>query len=355
VSTAVASVLGPPRRSIGGWPLVLAAVGATVAVLGLGLFVGAADLPPSAVLAALGDGLGLTADASEAWTRTIVLDLRLPRLTMGLLVGGALALSGALMQGLFRNPLADPTLIGVSSGAALGAAGAIVLARRVEDIAKLFGPTAVPLAAFAAGLLTTAFVYRLSVRRGRTAVATMLLAGIAINALAFSGTGLLIFVADDAELRDITFWTLGSVAGASWTRIQILSVMVVVAGAVALRTRHQLDLMALGDVEAEHLGVETQTLRRRIVVCVAAMVGCAVAVAGQIAFVGLVVPHGVRLLFGPSHQRLLPLAAIGGGLVLAGADVFARTVVAPVELPIGIMTALLGAPFFLVILRRGAP
>ncbi len=353
MSIAVASVLTPPPR-LGSWPFFVVTLGATTAVLILGLFVGAAELSPASVLAALSDGVGLTEDASEAWTRTIVLELRLPRLGMGLLVGGALALSGALMQGLFRNPLADPTLIGVSSGAALGAASAIVVGRRVEAVSAFLGSATIPLAAFLAGLATTAFVYRLSVRQGRTAVPTMLLAGIAINALAFSGTGLLIFVADDAELRDITFWTLGSVAGASWERIGILGAMVTVAGALALRTRHELDLMALGDVEAEHLGVETDVLRRRIVVCVAAMVGCAVAVAGQIAFVGLVVPHALRLLYGPSHKSLLPLAALAGGLVLAGADVFARTIVAPVELPIGIMTALLGAPFFLVLLRRGA-
>ncbi|MEM1022987.1 MAG: iron ABC transporter permease [Myxococcota bacterium] len=316
------------------------------------LFVGAAQLPASQVLQALGSALGLLSDTADPWADTIIMELRLPRILLGLLVGGALGLSGAMMQGMFRNPLADPTLIGVSSGAALGASTMIVMSRRWLVYEGWIAQLLVPLAAFGAGLLTTLLVYRLAVRGRRTVVATMLLAGIAVNALAFAGTGLWTFVADDAELRDISYWTLGSVAGANWSKIIILGSVMLAAVAASLRTGPSLDALLLGEVEAEHLGVDAHRLRRGLVTGAAAMVGIAVAVSGQISFVGLVVPHVMRLIFGPGHRRLLPLSLLGGAFVLVLSDMIARVVIAPVELPIGIMTAFLGAPFFVWLLRN---
>lgn len=331
-----------------------AVLGVLLVVAGtLGLFIGAADLPASTVARVLAEGMGLTSAESAAWERTIVLHLRLPRILMGMLVGASLALSGALMQGIFRNPLADPTLIGVSSGAALGASTMIVAGRRWLELEGWASLLSVPAAAFLAGLATTWLVYRISIRQGRTAVTTMLLAGIAINALAFSGTGFWTFVADDAELRDISFWTLGSLGGASWPRIGVLLLLTGIAGAMAVRAWFALDALLLGEAEAEHIGVQTHRVRRRLIACTAAMVGGAVAVSGQIAFVGLVVPHAIRLSVGPGHRLLLPLAVLGGALILPLADLVARTSFAPVELPIGIMTAFIGAPFFLYLLQRG--
>lgn len=316
---------------------------------------GAADLSLVRVAQIVLHEVGLFDGTVNAWERTIVIQLRLPRLLMGLGVGAALGLSGAMMQGLFRNPLADPTLIGVSSGAALGATTTIVLVRRFgPELGGVSADLAVPVAAMLTGLVATAFVHRLSVRSGRTAVATMLLAGIAINALAFSGTGLWTYLADDAELRDITYWTLGSLAGASWGRLAWVAVLVAAGWILGGRAWAALDALLLGEAEAEHLGVEVERVRRRLVVSTAAMVGGAVAVCGQIAFVGLVVPHMIRLVVGPGHRVLLPASALLGGGILVGADLVARLSVAPSELPIGIVTAILGAPFFLLLLRRGS-
>lgn len=334
----------------------LAAVGSLLVVTSLvSLAWGAADLPVARVVGVLADAVGLPVSAApDAWERTIVLHLRLPRLALGLLVGAALALAGAMMQGIFRNPLADPSLVGVSSGAALGASSMIVIGNRVwTDLGTVHSALFVPAAAFGGGLLATWIVYRLSTRYGRTGVMTMLLAGIAINALASAGTGLWTFVADDRELRDLTFWTLGSLAGAEWRSLGVLAAFVAVGGVFALRTATSLDALLLGESEARHIGIDAERVRRRAVFCTAAMVGCAVALSGLIFFVGLVVPHMIRLVAGPGHRLLLPASALLGGTLLVAADVAARLVVAPAELPIGIVTALVGAPFFLGLIRRG--
>lgn len=351
------------RATLGSWleragaraALLLAALVALVGITSVAaLSWGAAEVSASRVLGVLAHALGWPlAEAPDAWERTIVLQLRLPRLIQGLLVGAALALAGGLMQGIFRNPLADPSLVGVSSGAALGAASMIVLGNRLwTDLGGVGSAFMVPMAAFGGGLAATWVVHRLSIRGGRTGVMTMLLAGIAINALASAGTGLWTFVADDRELRDLTFWTLGSVASASWGPIAVLTGFVALGGFFAVRTATSLDVMLLGESEAGHLGVDVEAIRRRAVVCTAAMVGAAVAVSGLIFFVGLVVPHMIRLVAGPGHRLLLPASALLGGSLLVAADVAARLVVAPAELPIGIVTALVGAPFFLALIRR---
>ena len=279
--------------------------------------------------------------------------IRLPRTLLGLAVGGVLALSGVAMQGLFRNPLADPGLVGVSSGAALGAAIAIVGGAAFGGLPEFFGPYLLSLCAFIGGLGVTALVYRLGRRNGQTNVAVMLLAGIALTALAGSAVGLFTYLADDATLRTLTFWNLGSLNGASYARLWPL--LIVTAG-VALwlpRRAKALNALLLGESEASHLGIDVEGLKRELVFCTALGVGAAVAAAGMIGFIGLVMPHLVRLLAGPDHRVLLPASVLAGATLLLFADLIARLALAPAELPIGIVTAFLGAPFFLYLLMRG--
>ncbi|MBF8732182.1 iron ABC transporter permease [Pseudomonas guariconensis] len=279
--------------------------------------------------------------------------IRLPRTLLGLAVGAVLALSGVTMQGLFRNPLADPGLVGVASGAALGAAVAIVGGSWLGGIPEWFSPYLLSVCAFVGGLGVTALVYRLGRRDGQTSVATMLLAGIALTALAGSAVGLFTYLADDATLRTLTFWNLGSLNGASYERLWPL---LLVTAAVALwlpRRAQALNALLLGESEARHLGIDVEGLKRELVFCTALGVGAAVAAAGLIGFIGLVVPHLMRLLAGPDHRVLLPASLLAGGALLLFADLVARLALAPAELPIGIVTAFIGAPFFLFLLIRG--
>ncbi|MGE0004060.1 MAG: FecCD family ABC transporter permease [Parvibaculaceae bacterium] len=280
----------------------------------------------------------------------IVWSVRLPRTVLAILVGGALAFSGALMQGLFRNPLADPGLIGVSAGATFAAITAIVLGE------ALFGAAAViyllPVGAFLGGLVATVTLYLIATRRGRTSVATMLLGGIAIAALMMAASGILIFMSNDQQLRELTFWSLGSLGGASWAKIIATIPFIALGLALAGGFAGGFNALALGEAEARHLGIPVQLLKRVAIVAVALLTGTAVAVAGSIGFIGIIVPHLLRLAIGPDHRYLLPASVLFGAVLLTGADMASRTVVAPAELPIGIVTALLGAPFFLWILLR---
>lgn len=297
-------------------------------------------------------GVPLAADGLQQ-AELILGQIRMPRTLLGLAVGAVLALCGVAMQGLFRNPLADPGLIGVSSGAALGAAVAIVGGAAMGGMPELFAPYLLSLCAFLGGLVVTALVYRLGRRNGQTSVTTMLLAGIALNALAFACIGLFTYLADDATLRTLTFWNLGSLNGASYARLWPL-LLVTLAVALWLPRRAQaLNALLLGESEARHLGVAVERLKRELVFCTALGVGAAVAAAGMIGFIGLVVPHLVRLLVGPDHRVLLPASALAGASLLLLADLFARLILSPAELPIGIVTALIGAPFFLYLLLRG--
>ncbi len=283
----------------------------------------------------------------------ILFDIRLPRLAMGILVGAALAVSGAVMQGLFRNPLADPGLVGVGAGAGLGAIGAIVLGSLLPfALRDTLDTWLVPVAAFLGGWLTTILLYRLSTHRGRTSVAVMLLGGIAIAALAGALSGILIYLADDAQLRDLTFWGLGSLAGATWDKVLIAGRLILVALAATPFLARALNGLALGEGPAAHLGIPVQRMKNAAILTVAAATGAAVAVSGGIGFVGIVVPHLLRLMIGPDHRYLLPNAALLGASLLLLADMISRTLVAPAELPIGIVTATLGGPFFLWILMR---
>ena len=294
----------------------------------------------------------LTGSDSLSSQDVVVLEaVRLPRTALGLLVGAGLAVSGAMMQGLFRNPLADPGIVGVTSGAALAAVLAIVLGGTVlAPLAMVFGNQFLPLMAFFGGLINTWLLYLIATKDGRTSTTALILSGIAIGALAAAVMGLMIFIADDRQLRDITFWSLGSLGGATFGRVlSILPFIVFVLGVIPFVARG-LDALVLGDAAAFHMGVPVQRLKRIVIIAVAAACGSTVAVAGSIGFVGIVVPHLLRLVTGPSHRFLLPASALGGGALLLIADSVARTVASPAELPIGVITALFGAPVFLFLL-----
>ncbi len=291
--------------------------------------------------------------ALTARDRIIIYDIRLPRVVLGILIGAALAVSGAVMQGLFRNPLADPGLVGVSSGAGLGAITVIVLGSTVLAPAiAIFGIFALPFAAFLGGLGTTLLLYRVATRRGQTSIATMLLAGIALSAMAGAFSGMLVYLADDRQLRDLTFWGLGSLAGATWTKIAAAGPIIAISLLAAPFMARSLNALALGEATARHLGIPVQNFKNIAIVTVAAATGASVAVSGGIGFVGIVVPHLLRLMIGPDHRYLLPASALLGASLLLLADAVSRTIVAPAELPIGIVTAAVGAPFFLWILLR---
>jgi iron complex transport system permease protein len=297
-------------------------------------------------------GVPINGDGLEQ-AELILGQIRLPRTLLGLAVGGVLALSGVAMQGLFRNPLADPGLVGVSSGASLGAAIAIVGGSSFGGLPDAFGPYLLSICAFLGGLGVTALVYRLGRRNGQTSVAVMLLAGIALTALAGSTVGLFTYLADDATLRSLTFWNLGSLNGASYARLWPLLFVTVAVSLWLPRRASALNALLLGESEANHLGINVEGLKRELVFCTALGVGAAVAAAGMIGFVGLVVPHLVRLLAGPDHRVLLPASVLAGAALLLFADLIARLALAPAEMPIGIVTAFLGAPFFLYLLLRG--
>ena len=257
------------------------------------------------------------------------------------------------MQGLFRNPLADPGLVGVSAGAGLGAIVAIVLAGLAPAwLAASAGDQLVPLSAFLSGWASTLVLYRVSTRRGRTSVATMLLAGIALGALAGALSGILVYVADDRQLRDLTFWGLGSLGGASWLKVLTAGPIILASLVAAGTIGRGLNGLALGEATAAHIGLNVQRVKNTAILTVAAATGAAVAVSGTNGFIGIVVPHLLRLGTGPDHRPLLINAALLGALLLVLADMIARVIIAPAELPIGIVTAVLGAPVFLWILLR---
>lgn len=326
----------------------LAVLALAAALLSVSL--GAIRIPVGRVLAVLTGG---GADPALARDALVVLTIRLPRTLLGLMIGAGLAVSGAVMQGLFRNPLADPALVGVSSGAGLAAAGIIVLGDRLLAALGLTGPlpyAVLPAGAFLGGLGATLVLYALATRSGRTAVATMLLAGIALGALSGALTGLLTFVSDDRQLRDLAFWSLGSLGGATWAKVTASAPLILPVLAALPFLGRGLNALVLGEAEAVHLGVPVERLKRACILLVAVAVGASVAAAGVIGFVGLVVPHALRLVIGPGHRLLLPAAALLGGAFLVLADVVARLVAAPAELPIGTVTALVGAPVFLWLL-----
>lgn len=313
--------------------------------------VGALTIPPSRILAAFGEKLGLAARI-EPFESAALFSIRLPRLLLGLGVGAALGVSGAALQALFRNPLADPGLLGVSSGAACGAVGWIVLGASAP--LWMQGVLSLPLASFASALIATMLVYAVAAASARADTSTLLLAGIAVNALASAVLGFLTFLGTDAQLRSLTFWMLGGLSGVTWDQIApVLPVLAAAVAGITLNAR-AFDVLALGEAAAGHLGLRVETIRRITVLLTAFAVGAGVALTGVIGFVGLAAPHLVRLIGGPRHAYVLPAAALMGALITVVADIVARTLVIPAELPIGIVTSALGAPFFIWLIRRQA-
>lgn len=297
-------------------------------------------------IAALASGpisLDLFSGKLTEYERAIVSEIRLPRLLLAMIVGGVLALCGAVMQGLFRNPLADPGIAGVSTGAALGAVLSIAL------LPAGFAFTT-PICAFIGALLTTILVWRLAQSSQGASVVMLLLAGVAISALGGAAMGYMSYVADDQALRDITLWQMGSVSGATNTSIILCLVALIVLSFVFARYSDALNAMLLGEAEARHLGIDVERLKFVLIMFCAVGVGVAVSASGIIGFVGLVVPHCVRMVLGPDHKTLLPVSMLCGALLLSLADLFARLWISPAELPIGLVTALLGAPFFFILL-----
>lgn len=306
--------------------------------------VGAVPVPVGDVARVLADLVGLSSGDVPDVHRTVVAEIRLPRILLAVAVGGSLGMCGAALQGVFANPLADPGLIGTSSGAALGA---------VLGIVSGFGSVgswSTPVFAFTGAVVVTALVYRVARHDGRTEVVTLVLTGIAVNAMVVAAIGYLTYLADDQELRSIVFWQLGSMAAARWGSVLVGFVFLGLGLVVLPKLTRSLDLLALGENEARHLGVDTERLRRVVMLVSALVVGAAVAVAGIIAFVGLVVPHLIRLVAGPGHRLLVPASVLGGALLLVAADVVARTVVEPAELPLGVLTSAVGGVFFLWLL-----
>lgn len=345
---------GRQRRAVVGVAVCgLLALAAALASLAIGPI----RIAPDHVAAILWRALtGGAAGAEQMRESIVVLDIRLPRTLLGLLVGGATATAGAMMQGMFRNPLADPGLIGVSSGAALAAVMWIVLGSAfAASLPALLSEFGLPICAFIGALLVTLVLQSVATHEGRTSVATMLFAGIAFGALAGAGTGVMVFLASDQQLRDFTFWSFGSLGGATWPKVVAVLPFIVALFALCAPLARALDALALGEAAAFHVGVDVERSKRIAIAGVAAGAGAAVAAAGVIGFVGLVVPHLLRLTIGPGHRTLLPASAFAGGALLLGADLIARTIVAPAELPLGIVTAAIGAPFFLwLLLRRRA-
>jgi iron complex transport system permease protein len=310
--------------------------------------VGQVPIPPTEVIGSILQHAGI----ANAWaphdpiTDATLWVVRFPRMLMAVVVGAALAVAGSVMQAIFGNPLAEPGIVGVSSGAALGAASSIVL-----GLTALGGWSAAVLA-FAGGFGAVILVYIVSRSQGRTEVVTLILTGIAINAFAGAVIGLLTFFSDDAELRSIVFWTLGSMAQATWQKVAIILPFAAIGLAFAFGCAGRLDLLALGERPARHLGIDVERLRITMLTIIAVLTAAAVAVSGQILFVGLVIPHLVRMVAGPGHKLLLPASALLGATVLVLADLVARTVAAPAEVPLGVLTALIGSPFFFWQLRR---
>ncbi|MDX2026427.1 MAG: iron ABC transporter permease [Microcella sp.] len=341
----VSSAVSPRIRALA---LILLLAGVLVGGIVLSAITGQLPITPTEVAGSLLRAIGI--DTAWAPTDPIVEStlwvVRFPRIVMGLAVGAALAVAGAVMQAVFGNPLAEPGVVGVSSGAALGASAAIAL-----GVSVLGGP-GVALFAFIGGLLATLLVYAVARAGGRTEVVTLLLTGIAVNAIAQAGIAFVLFAADTASREQIVFWQLGSLGGSRWDQVALVAVVAAVGIALALVLARRYDLLALGERNARHLGVDVERLRLVSIVLVALLTGAAVAFTGIIAFVGLVVPHLIRMIIGPAHRGLILASAVGGGALLVVADLLTRTLIAGAELPIGMLTSLVGGPFFFWLLYR---
>lgn len=337
----------PPLPTARRRGLLIGLLAALIVVSLAALCIGAVQIPPARVFATLGLPVSAVPAISD-FEISAVLDLRLPRVLLALLIGATLALSGAATQGLLRNPLADPGLIGVSAGAALAAA--LVIVAGLDDL--LPRAIALPLASFAGGALAAWAVLRVSLADGRTRIAAMLLAGLAFNAIAGAGISFLSYIADDFALRSVTVWMFGSLGRSGHDELLIgLPLLLIPLVLIPLHAR-PLNALLLGEVEAQHLGIDVEALKRRLSLLIVLAVAAGVALGGIIGFVGLIVPHLVRLWTGPDHRALLPCSAALGALLLVLADTAARSLFLPAEMPIGVLTALIGGPFFMLMLMR---
>ena len=322
-----------------------------VAALVFGSTQGAYAMAPAQLWQVLGQLLSGGQNAGADYL--VFANIRLPRLLLGLVAGGGLGLAGALMQGVFRNPLADPGLIGVSSGAALAAAVTIVLGGLwFPDLPRSLGSWTLVGMAFAGGLGVTLLIYALAQAGGGTRMGLMLLAGIAINALAMAGLGYLSFVSSDEQLRNLQMWLLGSLGGARWSSVGLVGAVVLLASCVGMALARPLNAIALGEAQAALLGVPVERTKRLAVLVTALVVGAVTAATGMIGFIGLVAPHWVRMVAGPDHRVVLPGSALLGAALVVSADAVARTIVQPAELPLGVLTAFIGVPLFLAMLRQ---
>lgn len=332
-----------------------AALGVTAALALLALLwssaQGAFAIAPGQLLAMLGQQL--TGQGGQGAEHLVFMHIRLPRLLLGVVAGAGLGLAGALMQGLFRNPLADPGLIGVSSGAALAAAFTIVLGHVWLPGLKMgLGSWALAVAAFGGGMLVTVVIYALAQAQGGTRMGLMLLAGIAINALAGAGLGYLSYVSSDEQLRNLQLWLMGSLGQSRWSTVGLVAGVVLLCAIAAQRLARPLNALALGEAQAQLLGVPVERTKRLAVLVTALAVGAVTSATGIIGFIGLVAPHGVRLIAGPDHRLVLPCSALLGAALVVAADALARTVVQPAEMPLGVLTAFIGVPLFLWMLRQ---
>ncbi|WP_284334641.1 FecCD family ABC transporter permease [Comamonas sp. NoAH] len=295
----------------------------------------------------------LLGSAQPGAEHLVFMNIRLPRLLLGAVAGAGLGLAGALMQGLFRNPLADPGLIGVSSGAALAAASAIVLGPVVfPALAFTLGSWTLAASAFAGGVLVTVLIYSLGQSQGGTRIGLMLLAGIAVNALAGAGLGFLSHVSSDEQLRNVQLWLMGSLGHARWATVYLVAAVVLLCMGLAQALARPLNALALGESQAQLLGVAVERSKRQAVVLTALVVGTVTSATGVIGFIGLVAPHWVRLVAGPDHRVVLPCSALLGAALVLAADAVSRTIVQPAEMPLGVLTALIGVPLFLLMLRQ---
>ncbi len=335
-----------PKKAIQN--LVLSAMGMGLVILAVfSVTIGAFAVSLESTLSIFLSQLGLFSGIHTLQESNVLLQIRLPRVALAMLVGGGLGVSGAALQGLFRNPLVEPGLIGVSSGGALFAVIFIVFGAYFPWVTGLFGSLGLPLFAFVGGLVNVSLVYNMANSGGKTDISLLILAGVALTALSGALIGLSLFYADEAALRNFTFWSLGDVGGANWDKVKIGIFLILVPSSLIILQYRNLNAFAIGENEAFHMGVNVQQVKYLVLVTSALVVGVGVSMTGTIGFVGLIVPHLIRLQFGADHRLVLPGSFLLGACLLTSADLIARTIVMPAELPIGIITAIIGSPFFI--------
>ena len=340
------TALPRPKRGRVTLLFVVLGIGLVVATL-LAAALGQMQIPVVEVIGSLcrKSGIACGAEAAHPNADAALWEVRFPRVALAVLVGMALSSSGAIMQGVFGNPLADPGIIGVSSGAAVGASLMIVTGLAAGS------SLAIPVGAFVTGVATSLLIYSISRSGGKTRVITLILVGVAVNAFGGAALALMTFAADMNQREQIVFWQMGSLAGSLWPQVATVLPLVILGLALALGIAGKLDLLSLGDDAARHLGLNIERLRIGAIMIVSVLTAAAVAFAGIIGFVGLVVPHVIRMIVGPGHRVLIPASALGGALLLVVADTFARTAVPYAELPLGMLTAIIGGPFFFFLIR----